>query len=249
MVLTFFGRLGALDPLISNKTAVLSAIRAMVQHIKNPKGGNIMNQFKETLNRFNPALVGLDYSTYWEWMLISDDLKAAALYVQFYDTLTLAWIKTQKPFIDEEVAVSTLMQYLIKNVEIIKQNRNRFTPNYLYKVAFNAFYPLGRIKRDIDRFNCERSLYEYVPEFKSQCDEDADNNYYWDSLYVCKAVTEDVIMDSDVSAIWTIIESCDEETKKVIESLIGGRKLGKKLSAKAPKIIEELKIKLYVYNR
>lgn len=212
-----------------------------------------MNQFKETLNHFKPALTGFDYSTYWEWMLIPDDYKAAALYVQFYDAITLAWSKTQKPFIEEENAVSTLMQYLIKNVEIIKLNRKRFTPNYLYKIAFNAFYPLGRIQRDIDYFYNEHRCPVRKDSAKngdSLDNMDADNYFYCESVYFERGVVtdeyfEDRFVDHD---IWAIIESCDDDTQRVIEYLLGGRKLGKKLSAKFPAVIAELRIKLGKYR-
>lgn len=211
-----------------------------------------MNQFKETLNRFKSALVGLDYSTYWEWMLIPDDLKAAALYAQFYNSITLAWSKTQRSFIEEEVAVSTFMQYLIKNVEIIKQNRKRFTPNYLYKVAFNAFYPLGRIQRDIDYFyNEHASEYEKIKNRPDDMSEefDPDNGAYSERAFIDRLVVSDIYFnDTRDDEIWKIIESCDEDTKRVIEYFLGGKKLGKKLSAKIPTVIAELRIKLEKYN-
>lgn len=211
-----------------------------------------MNQFKETLDHFKPALTGLDYSTYWEWMLIPDDYKAAALYVQFYDAITLAWYKTQKPFIEEEIALSTLMQYLLKNVEIIKQNRNRFTPNYMYKVAFNAFYPLGRIQRDIDYFyNEHASEYEKIRNRSDDMSEefDPDNSAYSERPFTDRLMVFDIYFhDTHDDEIWKIIESCDDDTKRVIEYLLGGRKLGKKLSAKIPAVIAELRIKLEKYN-
>ena len=56
------------------------------------------NQFKETLNIFKSTLEVEDFNfnTYWEWMFIPDNLKAAALYVQYYDKITLAGRKTKK---------------------------------------------------------------------------------------------------------------------------------------------------------
>lgn len=212
-----------------------------------------MNQFKETLNRFKPALAELDYSTYWEWMLIPDDYKAAALYVQFYDAIALAWSKTQRPFIEEETAISTLMQYLIKNVEIIKENRKRFTPNYMYKVAFNAFYPLGRIQRDIDYFyNEHRSPIgkDSSKNGDSLDNMDDDNYFYCESVYFERGAVADKYFEERLvdQNIWAIIESCDDDTQRVIEYLLGGRKLGKKLSAKFPAVIAELRIKLGKYR-
>lgn len=211
-----------------------------------------MNQFKETLNHFKPALVELDYSTYWEWMLIPDDLKAIALYVQFYDEITLAWYKTQKPFIEEDIAVSTLMQYLIKNVDIIESDRKRFTPNYVYKIAFNAFYPLGRIQRDINYFYNEHAGCSEL--LKNKSDDwtenfDSDNSAYLEHAFVDKLITSDTYFDDSVDdEIWNIIKSLDNDTKRVIEYLLGGRKLGKKLSAKIPTVIADLRIMLEKYN-
>ena len=112
-----------------------------------------MNQFIETRKLFE-NVIGVKYPlTYEVWLVVRDNLKAAALYVKFFDQITLAWRKTKKPFMEEETAISTLMQYLMKNVDIIKENPKRYTPNYIYRVAFNAFYPLGRIKRDIDEWS------------------------------------------------------------------------------------------------
>ena len=211
-----------------------------------------MNQFKESLNRFKSALTRLEYNTYWEWMLIPDELKAAALYVQFYDTITLAWSKTRKPFIEEDIAVSTVLQYLVKNVDIIKKNRSRFTSNYIYKVTFNALYPLGRIQRDIDFFYNEHASTAEMLHNKN-CDWadelDPDNVFYTESVFIEKMITTDSYSeDSSVEEIWEIIESCDDDTKRVIEFLVGGKKLGKKLTAKIPTVIAELRIRLEKYN-
>lgn len=204
-----------------------------------------MNQFKETYNLFKSAIVDLNSDTYWKWMLIPNDLKAAALYVQFYDAITLAWSKTQKPFIEEETAVSTVIQYIIKNVEVIKEDRKRFTPNYLYKVAFNALYPLGRIQRDELAWSNRRSMYTLESEDDLL---DSDNIYYNESNYSDVFFdTTDPFVDTEQEEIWEIIDACDDATKKVIESLIGGRKLGKKLNNKAPEIIEMLRLKLHKF--
>ncbi len=204
-----------------------------------------MNQFKETFNRFKPALTGFDYNTYGEWMLIPDNLKSVALYVQFYDEVNLAWIKTHKPFMEEETAISTLLQYLVKNVEIIKSDYKRYTSNYIYKVAFNAFYPLGRIKRDIDEWVHRDSSYEFNLELFFQYEEyDNDNFYYSEPFTLSKFFKEDTYFSDGINQIWEIIESCSEIEKKVMESLIGGKKLGKRLDSKSSEIIAELRIKL-----
>ncbi len=205
-----------------------------------------MNQFRETYNHFKAALEDVDCSNYWEWMLISDDLKAVALYVNFYDQITLAWEKTKKPFIEEENAVSTLMQYLLKNVALIEKSKNRYTPNYMYKVAFNAFYPLGRIKRDIDNWVNHACQYDFDSENMRQFDEcdDFDNRWYSESFIYHKLIVEDEYFTEEHDNLWKVIEASDTNTKRVVEFLLGGRKLGKKLHVKYPEIIAELRDKL-----
>ena len=144
------------------------------------------------------------------------------------------------------------MQYLIKNVEIIKQNRNRFTPSYIYKIAFNSFCPLGRIQRDIDYYyNEHASEYEKIKNRSDDMSEefDPDNGTYTECAFNDRLIVTDAYFnDTRDDDIYYIIESCDEDTKRVIEYLLGGKKLGKKLSAKIPAVIAELRIKLEKYS-
>lgn len=211
-----------------------------------------MNQFRETFNYFMLYIEDFDYKTYWDWMLLDDGMKAAALYVDFYDTIVLAWSKTQKPFIEEDTAVSTVLQYLQKNVPVIKANKSRFTPNYMYKVAFNAFYPLGRIKRDINYYYNEReSNYDLTDNgYNLDIDDrfDSDNAAYTECKYIEKAVSYDTYFDDEYSEIWAYIKSCDSDTQRIVDSLIYGKQLGKKLRAKLPEVITMLQIKLSEFN-
>ena len=55
--------------------------------------------------------------TYAEWSKQPDSLKAGLLFVQFYNEITLAWDKANTiDFIDAEEGVSTVLQYLEKQV-------------------------------------------------------------------------------------------------------------------------------------
>ena len=76
------------------------------------------------------------------WMRLPERFKAAALYVQFYDQITLAWYKVKTKWSIEEEGVETINQYLIKNVKKIEEDPKRFTPAYMYKVAWNCLYCL-----------------------------------------------------------------------------------------------------------
>lgn len=208
-----------------------------------------MTEFRETYNLFQSALMDMEYTNYWEWMLLPDDFKAVALYVNFYDEITLAWSKTVKPFMEEETAISTLMQYLLKNVLVVQSDKKRFTKSYFYKIAFNVFYPLGRIKRDVEEWKNTRSLYENINTYTPTDDYDEDNLIYTESRYTDRAFVEatDILSEANKKAIWEIIDSCDDETQKLIDYLINGHKLGKRLAAKAPEILSELRHLLCIY--
>ena len=78
--------------------------------------------------------------SYNRWIRLPEQQKAAYLYVQFYNEITLAWYKVKTQWSIEEEGVECINQYLIKNVEKIKSDKKRFTPQYIYKVAYNCLY-------------------------------------------------------------------------------------------------------------
>lgn len=100
-----------------------------------------------------------DTLSFEEWMNNPDDLKAALLFVQFYNQIVLAWDKANTlDFIESEEGVTTMLQYLQKNVSIIKNAPARFTPAYIYKVAYNCLYCICHDRKcDKDRLNNETS--------------------------------------------------------------------------------------------
>ena len=67
------------------------------------------DMFKEFIGVDTP----LAYST---WMELDPDKKAAALFVNFFDQITLAWYKAKSFYAVDEDGVSTCLQYLQKNV-------------------------------------------------------------------------------------------------------------------------------------
>lgn len=105
-----------------------------------------MCQFKSTLELFEPAVKAtrINIKKYEGFVAMPDDLKAATLYVNFFPQIMLAWKKCQRPQIEEELAVSTVIQYLIKAVPKMLWQRNRYTPQYIYTTAFNCLYCLTR---------------------------------------------------------------------------------------------------------
>lgn len=175
------------------------------------------NAFVETKNLFTNYTKYTSPLSYEEWLAVADDSKAAVLYVQFYDQITLAWYKTKSFFVLEEDGVSTVIQYLMKNVPILKKDPSRFKPSYIYQVAYNCLYCISHdIKRDIERY--EREISNIVG-----CDDD--------ELDLFDTVTSN---DPDYEEIltkenfWAIIEDMGLETAKVVEYLLNDEPLKKK---------------------
>lgn len=78
--------------------------------------------------------------SYSRWSRLPEKLQAAALYVQFYNEITLAWKKTKTDWAIEDASVEEINRVLMKNVPIILDDKDRYSPNYIYKVCHNALY-------------------------------------------------------------------------------------------------------------
>ena len=103
------------------------------------------NQFAMTKELFDNATTAYAYPlTYESWMAIPADLKCAALFVNFYDQIILAWQKQKTYFLEDEDAVSVVIQYLLKNVEKIEADASRFKSAYIFTVATNAIIGFTR---------------------------------------------------------------------------------------------------------
>lgn len=171
------------------------------------------NAFAETKSMF---VMGTEYKkpmSYDDWMKTSDDLKAAVLFVQFYNQITLAWFKVCNEFCDDSDGVETILQYLCKNVEIIKNNPDRFNASYIYTVAYNCLASIcikGDRNKKIRELECVASN---IPGY----DEDHD---VFDTVASvdCYVSSE---KDSQSNLVWDLIESKDRDTAVVVAELIG----------------------------
>ena len=102
------------------------------------------NEFAITRDLFSSNIHFTKPLTYQEWLDVSDDSKSAVLYCQFYDQITLAWYKLKSVYSDEADGVAETLQYLQKNVDLIKRDKKKFTPAYIYRVVYNCLYCLCR---------------------------------------------------------------------------------------------------------
>lgn len=158
-------------------------------------------QYKESQSPFyatrNLFIEYLNYDaplTFEEWLSVEDDRKAAVLYVQFFEQITLAWYKVRSFYTDEEDGVETVLQYLIKNVSILVSDSKRFTRAYIYRVAYNCLYCICHdLKRPRERFerecsNIQESQGEEFDLFDTIIDADiiactCDSESFWAAIH------------------------------------------------------------------
>lgn len=174
------------------------------------------NAFRETRNLFINYTNYTRPLSYVEWVATPEDHKAAVLYVQFYEQITLAYYKTKSFFVVEEDAVSTILQYLVKNVPIIKNEPKRFKESYIYQVAYNCLYCISHdIKRDIERWENETSnIIGYGEDELDLFDTVLSN---------CCDADEELTRQK----FWAIIEQMGPETEKVVNHLLNGTSMKK----------------------
>lgn len=168
-----------------------------------------MSQFRTTRNLYLEALSEFQFPlTYDAWLAADDEYKAVLLFVNFFDEIELAWYKERFSYVLEEDAVSTVNMYLMKNVEKIKAEPKRFTPNYIYRVAANCIYCLREPQVEINRDKFEVSnevtvgddvvnLYDLAPSV--------------DDSYEVKQAKE---------AVWEIIAKMGPKAEKVANKLL-----------------------------
>lgn len=168
------------------------------------------NQFQITKTRFMESLSFIKAFpiTYEYWMTLDDDFKAAALYLNFYPQIILAWQNETDYYLEEEDCLSTMMQYLIKNVDKLKEDRKRWTRGYIYTCMKNAVIGIRRIKKNREfSDNTQSNIFNL---------DDGEHDLY------------DIIEDEKDCfrdfRFWNIIDHLDDDMKAYVSHLIYGTK-------------------------
>lgn len=151
--------------------------------------------------------------SYEEWLNVADDLKAAVLYCQFFEQITLAWYKLKSVYSSEADGVDEAIQYLQKNVDIIKNNEKRFTPAYIYKIMYNCLYCLCR---DPNRY---KKIYENECS-NIQMGSEGEFDIF-DSCMDHKSSIDSLLAAYEKEAIWDAIESKGRKAVIVVAELLG----------------------------
>lgn len=200
-----------------------------------------MRQFKEAKARFKEMLAtyGVVYPiTYNAWITLPDSVRSIALYVNFYDQVQLACMKVfaTGSYVMHEDALTETMKALMKNTSILEKYPSRYTPQYIYKVVYNAVYSLLRIKRDRDfmtttvSYNadgCENTL--DLTDILATDEDDMLRKWYSDKM-------------------WDEISKMDADTLKYVDYLLNGGYYSKKLAKKEDTIRKSLQVSLSKYR-
>jgi len=171
-------------------------------------------QFIQTRNMFRDYLSGYPKNpTFEEWNQAPEQDKAALLYVTFYQEITLAWHNAMTSFgivyVTQEDGVSTVLQYLMKNVEKISEDEARYSPKYIYRVCYNCILNLWKTRGT----DMQRSTAEISNEYTEG---DVIVNL-WDLV---PSEDEDYETQQTKEAVWNIIRHMGPKAEKVVNHLI-----------------------------
>lgn len=173
-----------------------------------------INAFYETRNLFISYTSYVKSLTFEEWRAVPKDQQAAVLFVQFFDQVCMAYNKVNRfDVLPAEDAVSTVLQYLQKNVEKIIEQPNRFTPAYIYQVAYNCIYCILEGEK----------LQKRLAETPSTVNYDGEELSLFDTLGINNDSAEDEYELNQLrDRIWKVIEDSGLESRKVANYLLSG---------------------------
>lgn len=190
-------------------------------------------EFYETRKIFREYINYKAPYSYEEWMSLPEENKAAALYVQYFDEIILAWFKSKSFYASEQEGVETVCQYLMKNVPVIEDNPKRFNKKYIYRVSYNCLYCIAH-DRISDRLRWEL-------EGSNICaGEGSDEVDLFDTFIIDETKRDDELAE-ERAAMWRVIESMGDDIVQVVGHLLDGERLPKGVSyVKKRKVIEHL---------
>lgn len=164
-----------------------------------------MSQFKETYTLYRNCLSNYSFPlSCSEWLAAPEEDKAVLLFVNFFPQVELGWYNGRYKtgmksveghvYIQEEDAIDTVNQYLMKNVSVITNDPKRYSPGYIYRVVYNCITCLNLVERDRARAASEMSnnseshdgdyidLFDYVPYTEDPCEVREAKEALWDLL-------------------------------------------------------------------
>jgi len=168
--------------------------------------------FISTKQMFREYLVGYSYPlTYEAWVKADEEDKAALLFVNFYNQITLAYTnvvtKYNADYIIAEDAVSNILGVLIKNSNILTENEDggkRFTPGYFYSVCWGCLFSMVR-----SIATQKRNEHEISNELS-----DEDGDLLVNLFDLSPAIDDTYEVRQAKDAIWDIIDTWDPRRRR-----------------------------------
>jgi len=231
-----------------------------------------LSAFYDTRDCFKKNICYNNPLSYDEWAQVPDDQKVVFLFVQFFDEITLAWTKANAfDFIAPEEGVETVIQYLQKQVcdryikghpkrkvsnsyfnshrteceehRIIEENPKRFSPGYIYRIAYNCLYCICHDLKSVQ----DRWVNEVDPIVVLGEDELNLIDYNPSS----RVASAEVIYEAESfeNEFWDIIEDMGVDAEKVMRYLLSGdekdlKKLSKRNSDYATDPLRDVEVSL-----
>jgi len=185
----------------------------------------MMNQFTETRNMFREATACTYPLSYSDWMSLREDLKAAALFVNFFTEIYGVWCKKKREHSVDDDGISKVMETLMREVPKISADPNRFTPQY---ITYNMKLRIGDLLRLKEAQNYyDNTVSRYVSVGGDEFD-----------LLDIVGTETDVETEMYYKEFWKVIEGMGEAAQTVIDKLLKGNKCSSK---KQVSIIENLR--------
>lgn len=161
----------------------------------------------------------LDYNeplSFEEWNNKPHELKAAFLFVQFFPEILSAWAKVNySDFVEGEQGVSIVNQYLEKNVPKISENPKRFSPWYVYRVAYNCMYCIC--------YDVKATQNKWKYEIPETVVKDGDEFSLYDTVVdESSSAYAKVCKNNFEKEFWSIIEDSGLDTEKALRYLLSG---------------------------
>lgn len=202
-----------------------------------------VNEFCDTYNFFMETFtnIGVVFPISFEvWKDLPSDLQSSALFINFFPQIYNVWKKLKNEACVDSDSVSEVLMYLQKNVSKILEDPRRFTSAYIYRVSYNCMYYTimspytatsgvnGYYRNTIHGTFIDHSTGEELDLFDAT------------SISMDEELT-DPEKSVDYNDFWKLIDSLDEQSKKVLYGFMEGRQRIKGVPGKErKKIVKEL---------
>lgn len=196
-----------------------------------------LHQFTETMKRYKASMPEVVFPiAYSDWMQLPKAMKAPALFVSFFDTITFAVLKFQSVAISEEDIISAINYNLVvRIVPTIEGHPKKYTNAYIRKSINNTILDYERIQSDKDHRDNDVSNIQYnennqeIDLFEMLCNNDTNDDF------------KEHALDNVYRLITGRTDKLDDDIRAVVNAIIKSKKIPKNVKSKLPVIYKLLR--------